>query len=404
MALVPTDLIVFGFNPWSSMWKRTQKLVSLLQCEDVFSRVLFVNPAVHAVDLVRCPTSLRSRSFRESINFVFPRRVSEKITVWTPVVPPLYYRFSEVRSLGDQVQARVVAPFARGDYVLYMNMLVRKDNVVFWDLFERARHRVFDWSDDFETFASTQEERANDRAISLRFIEASDLVVAVNESLAVRARRLNPNTRCLRNGTNYRLLSLADSEQTPEHPGCARLTGPVIGYMGYLNPARLDTDLVLDVATRNPSWQFVFVGPGVAIEPLGRELPALSNVHVFDPVPYTELPGVLKCFDVCIIPNRINEHTAGNDPIKLFDYLASGRPIVSTPTAGIEQFAEHVSIARGATEFEYAIRALLEEGDSLQKKQLRLRAAKENSWEARANSLIEWLHEMVFRLPEERGR
>jgi len=288
-------------------------------------------------------------------------------------------------------EMRVIEPFLRRGCILYMNALFRPENLVFWELFEKAEYRIFDWSDDFATFATSEFERQRDHEIVDRFLLKSDLVLGVNEALTARALSLNPRSFCLRNGTDFDRMSLADAEGTVRHKACASLRGPLIGYMGYMNFTRIDTEMMCEVASDRPEWQFVFIGPQVGETPLGLELPRLPNVHVLPAVSYAELPGVLKCFDVCIIPNRVNEHTDGNDPIKLFDYLASGRPIVATPTAGIETFSEVVSVASGAQEFSRAIELALADPSPQPAKDRRLQLARENSWQARADQLSDWI-------------
>ncbi len=72
------------------------------------------------------------------------------------------------------------------------------------------------------------------------------------------------------------------------------------------------------------------MGPRVEPLPLGTRVPARPNVHILPPVPFRLYPACLSAFDVCILPNRVNAYTAGNDPIKIYDYLAGGTPIVAT--------------------------------------------------------------------------
>jgi glycosyltransferase involved in cell wall biosynthesis len=112
---------------------------------------------------------------------------------------------------------------------------------------------------------------------------------------------------------------------------------------------------------------------------------------VFEPVPHHRLPGVLKGFDVGIIPNRINEHTAGNDPIKLFDYLATGRPVVATPTAGTEPFAHLIGLAEGAAAFVDAVVQALRDAGDTDAVLRRIETARAHSWEARYALLQEYL-------------
>ncbi|MCB1182866.1 glycosyltransferase [bacterium] len=390
------DLVVYAFDPWSTMWKRTQMLVHHLQDSPWLGRVLYVNPAIHLMDLGRRPALLGDPVQRQALGAGGVRRITSRVAAATPLVPPLGYPGKPLAGLRRRLEERLVAPYVRGDFILWAGALLRPEHTVFWDLFERAPFRIFDWSDDFATFAVGADERREDEEITGRFLAAADLVVTVNAGLAERASRSTERVRCLRNGTDYERMVRATRPETPVHPGLARLSGPVIGYMGYMNQARLDTELLLAVARARPAWQFAFVGPQVTAAPLGDELPRLPNVHVFPPVPYDELPGVLKGFDVCTIPNRINEHTAGNDPIKLFDYLASGRPVVATPTAGLAEFADVVGIAADAPAFEAALAAALAGADDPEARGRRLARGERYSWRARTADLDGWIRELVL--------
>ncbi len=163
------------------------------------------------------------------------------------------------------------------------------------------------------------------------------------------------------------------------------MNGPVIGYIGWLNSLRLDDDLICYIAKSKPSWNFVFVGPKSDRYPLGKA-EGLDNVIVLDPVEYRRLYGIYDVFDVCILPNRINEHTSGNDPIKIYDYLASGKPVVSTRTAGVERVEDSICIADDNDEFVCLLEKALNE--KMQFCDARRTVAYHNSWQKRADDLF----------------
>ena len=111
------------------------------------------------------------------------------------------------------------------------------------------------------------------------------------------------------------------------------------------------------------------------------------NVYLCGWVDYAELPKYIHSFDVCIIPYVINEFTKGIYPLKLHEYLAAGKPIVSTPLPEIEQFLELVRIGKDRSEFEHAITESLKEKNKEIRRQ-RISIARENTWEKCAESAL----------------
>src|SRR5581483_6391073 len=174
------------------------------------------------------------------------------------------------------------------------------------------------------------------------------------------SRSYGANAHVIRNATNYFTFSgRSGAEILGPLQTVLRLKRPVIGYVGWLNSLRLDEDLIHFVATARPDWQFVFMGPKADPLPLGAKIPQLKNVHFLKSVPYERLPAFLTALDACILPNRINSHTEGNDPIKIYDYLASGKPVVSTATNGTKEFQNELVIAHGHQEFLQGLESVL---------------------------------------------
>src|SRR5690606_9683131 len=123
---------------------------------------------------------------------------------------------------------------------------------------------------------------------------------------------------------------------------------------------RFDIDLVRELATRRPDWQLVLVGPVVKIDP--ETLPRLPNIHYLGPKQYQELPAYLAGWDVALMPFALNESTRFISPTKTPEYLAGGRPVVSTPIRDVvNAYGESgvVRIADTPTAFIRAVEAAL---------------------------------------------
>ncbi len=115
----------------------------------------------------------------------------------------------------------------------------------------------------------------------------------------------------------------------------ANLPHPVIGYFGLLADW-IDLEMIAWLAAQRPGWTFLLVGQAKTDI---RQLQGLSNVVMVGPQPYESLPGWARAFDVAIIPYRMNRQVQNANPLKLREYLATGRPIVSVRNPEIEKFA-----------------------------------------------------------------
>ncbi|MFL5679426.1 MAG: glycosyltransferase family 1 protein [Chloroflexota bacterium] len=141
----------------------------------------------------------------------------------------------------------------------------------------------------------------------------------------------------------------------------AKLRRPRIGYYGVIDE-RLDLPLIEAIARRRPDWSVILVGPVVKIDP--ADIPDLPNVHALGPKPYAELPAYLSGWDVAIMPFARNEATEFISPTKTPEYLAGGRPVVSTSIADVVRPYGELGLARIADEpddFIAAIEAALGE-------------------------------------------
>jgi glycosyltransferase involved in cell wall biosynthesis len=129
-----------------------------------------------------------------------------------------------------------------------------------------------------------------------------------------------------------------------------------------------------------PEWNVVMVGPSTKLDP--ATLPRRANLHWLGGRPYSELPSYAKAFDVCLMPFALNEATEFINPTKALEYMATGRPIVSTAIADVvSNFGEVVHIARSANEFLEACRRCIQEPDQ-ERIQGGIAQARNNTWES----------------------
>ena len=171
--------------------------------------------------------------------------------------------------------------------------------------------------------------------------------------------------------------------------------GPVLGFTGKIS-SRLDFGLLSKLASNHFDWNFAMIGPctnyNLKKDPAYNAFTTSPNVHMLGPKPYQKLPEQMQSFDVCILPYRVNDpFNVHCSPLKLYEYLATGKPIVSTNIPAVADFKGLVRIAEHSEDFDRQVIKALEEHNGYLCK-LRMAKAQENSWESRAGDIIKILN------------
>jgi glycosyltransferase involved in cell wall biosynthesis len=161
---------------------------------------------------------------------------------------------------------------------------------------------------------------------------------------------------------------------------------PHLGYVGTLSE-RTDFELLEHLSRTRPDWHLSIAGKSECSLDDFSWL-KLPNVEYLGLIPYTKLPNFLRTLDVCLIPHRNTEYSQSMSPLKLFQYLASGRPIVSTEVAGLEKAKEHVLLANTKEDFVTSIEHALHQ-DTLEMSAGRIELAQSETWESRVSDMFQ---------------
>jgi hypothetical protein len=390
-------LLYLSSTEWGNLGRRKVRLAYELSRQKDVAAVLFVDPPVSTsiLDLARgrfAPSHLppRRRAHAEAL-LGRPRRVEPRLWVQRGSIKTLpltrVARLRESALLGRLNQRLHLAGLERAcrkvpgeALVLWLNHPLQAFAL---DAFPERLLCCFDWTDDWSEFARLPvADRAELERMTERILRRADVVFAVSQVLYERARALNPHAHLAPNATDFELLS---REPAANGVGLADLPRPRLGYVGQIADS-IDLELVRAVAEARPGWSFVFIGP--IWESRAAEVAALerlANVRFVGAQPHGSLPDLLAAVDVCVLPHLRNELTRSMDPTKLYDYLASGKPIASTRVAGTERFAASLHLGDGADGFVRAVeKALQEDGRGAAE---RRRHAAENDWPRRASEM-----------------
>lgn len=211
----------------------------------------------------------------------------------------------------------------------------------------------------------------------------ADLVFVAPPALLEAKRAVNRETFFSPHGVDIELFASAADPATGIAEGARGLAHPVIGYFGSLHEW-IDFELIEFLARARPQWTFLLVGH-VATEP--GALRSLPNVVLAGAQPYPSLPQWAKAFDAAIIPYRLNRQVANANPLKLREYLATGKPVVSVRNPEIEKFSEWVRIADDRETFLTALdEAVSDQGAEASAR--RMAAVADQSWDQRVEDVV----------------
>jgi len=228
------------------------------------------------------------------------------------------------------------------------------------------------------------------RVLEGEALRKSDLVLTTSSYLYQTRAPDNPQTFFLPNGSDFDRFQGAAGKKEKQIPEIESLPFPRIGYIGTFN-RRINMELVEFLARQRPEWSFIFIG---AVTDNAGDLNQLANVHFLGHKPISELPYYLQKMSLGIIPYRITKATRAIHPVKAYDYLSSGLPVVSIPLPECDYFKNHIEVARTPEEFLNRIDQSLK-SDTPALRELRRQFARENSWDKRVEAISTILNRIM---------
>lgn len=381
------DIIFLAPRVWETHWGSGHHIMSRLSERN---RVLFVEAPVTPLTPLFSPSS----NFGRQVRYWLQRRIrhwQHNLYILTP--PPLlalrFFRWSGVlsyRILMRHALATAIRQLGFRDHLLWtMDPFVWPLIGMLGESFS-IYHCADNWAGSFPDIMGRWIERAENE-----LLRKVDLVLTSARSLCQAKKHLNPNTYFLHSGVDYESYSRAALQPTIAAPDIDQVRRPIIGFMGVINE-RIDVDLMCHVAQSHSDWSVVFVGPirqrYVDVSPLKR----LPNVYFVGMKQVHELPLYVNTFSVCLIPYKINRFTECIFPLKVYEYLAAGKPVVSTNLPELRGEEDVVWLAKDERSFVQAVEHALRE-DSPAEQARRMERAAKNDWSARMDMLYQILEQ-----------
>ena len=346
------DILLYGY--WHGTYQRPHHLVRWLEKQGISTRVLtqcpiFQLPSAEFQHPNLCSCLRYVRTFPIPTCFMAPVR-SALIAV---------QETEAYRNLGNNIPV-IVYNVTR--------VLPRK-----------AKPLVFDCLDDFAGFGSKRNKEYE--RLQNKLAKKADVIWTTSHKLYnLWYKRYPEKTHLIPNGVDVEHFSSAVEFTPPAERPLLRGKEAIVGYVGVI-AHWFDYHLLRRVVESLSEVQFVLVGP---VYP-GCEWPWPDNVTLIGIQPYNKLPQILRQWDCCIIPFVVNDLTNATNPVKMYEYLAAGKPVVSTRLPEVQEYerAGIVETAGNPTDFAAAIMKSIESCWDKRLIDERLAVAKENSWEIR---------------------
>ncbi|MHC1709842.1 MAG: hypothetical protein AB9819_05490 [Methanomassiliicoccales archaeon] len=370
-------LVVFPVIPWEFRWQRPQQLVSRF-AENGYT-VIFVNMTLTAkgARYLNNAEALKDVKLGKLRDHVFEVHLStqNKINVYQDRIKggDLNNLTQGLVSVMRELDPRSVTFLVQfPGWGQLANVLRSKIGGTL----------VFDCMDDHAGFSNNSTEVVKRET---KLMESADLVVTSSAKLHEKALAFNDNSILVRNGTDFDMFHTLFPNGKLDS-----MKKPIIGYHGAISEW-FDPGVVHRCAEKHPEWNFVLIGSTLGCEVNG--LKKLMNVHLLGEMPYKDLPGYLYYFNVCIIPFRVCELTLATNPVKFYEYISSGKPVVSVKLPEMEQYADVCYLYTTDEEFEKGIMTALEEKDE-DLRNRRIEVARKSSWDQRFQDIHAHLKEM----------
>jgi hypothetical protein len=368
-------IIVHSHLRWDFVWQRPQQILSRMAQHHP---VLFLEEPVSSPDESRLIiSSTRSGVIRA-----------------VPAVP------REIEDPDAKIDAvvRLLVDAVREDPAL----VGRFDSPVHWFYSPMTARAVLESVESQGVVYDCMDELANFKfapptlAVREQFLlQRADLVFTGGFALYQAKSTQHRNTHFFGCGVDVQHFARAHDPNTPVPEEVSSLPKPVLGYFGVIDE-RLDYELIELLAKQMPLASVVMVGPAAKVRP--KDLPSLSNIHWLGQRSYSELPALVKGFDVCLMPFALNAATQFINPTKTLEYLAAGKPVVSTAVPDVVHgFSDLVEIGASRPDFVARIQQSLGRSDPLRTKR-GLERAQAASWE----SIVASMRGHLLRTLEER--
>jgi SAM-dependent methyltransferase/glycosyltransferase involved in cell wall biosynthesis len=370
------DIICLSSQDWNDLWTRKQRFMQRFAQQG--NRVLYIEAQASLASIGILRVDWR-RAFRWMAG---PRRVQENLYVATlPLVVPCFQMWSAINTVNNAL----LFPLLRH----WVKQLGFRQPVL-WTYNPHSEGLVGKLGEKLAIYECVDELSAAKglvrsevvQELEGRLIKKVDVVIVTHENLYRSKESLAREIHLIPNGAEVEHFRKACLPGTPVADEMKSIPHPIVGFLGSIQ-YWIDFNLLRYLALEKGNWSFVLIGP------IGRlaqtsKIEKLPNVYLLGRKRYEDLPFYLKAFDVCLNPYVLDETAANCSPLKLYEYLATGKPVVSVDMPEARKFDGLISIGRDYSHIlELLEEAMMPEARTEELVAVRCAAVAQHSWDCR---------------------
>jgi len=368
-------IVVFPIIAWGFRWQRPQHLLSGLAKRGY--TVLYVSKDFHYKKSTQ-------EERKEIINLIQMKKLDTNIyKIYLNSMKPLNIYKDELDEHNTHwfmQQLVYILDFFKNNEIIYFVQSPNWLNLVKKLVNKRKGKIVFDCMDEHSGFSNVDKMIIEHEH---ELLKVADIVLSSSNKLFEKNKIVNQNTIMIKNGTEFEFFA---TKQTTDELD-AYTNKPIIGYYGAIADW-FDMELIEYCAQERPEYNFVLIGSTFSCDI--EKAKTMKNVFFLGEKAYPDLPKYLYKFDVCTIPFKIIPLIEATNPVKFYEYISAGKPVVATPLPELEEFRDICYIANTKEEFLKMLDiAIAEKNDANYKSlvQERIHRAKSNSWKSRVEVL-----------------
>ncbi|WP_320041025.1 glycosyltransferase [uncultured Desulfobacter sp.] len=382
-----TIFIVFS-DDWGEHPSSCQHL---FKCIGSRYRTLWINtvglrtPKLSRTDIDKAIHKIR-RMFTRKITPCSSKKLPDELTVVQPFMLP-FQNVRYVRHLNKISVRRAIQRFIHTQqiYKYIVTLVTAPNGCDYVGLFDENKI-VYYCVDDFSEWPGHDKRLILEMEDAL--ISKSDLFFATADTLFTKLKKYGKPVFSFSHGVDVELFSNLPGRN---HHWLDNIPRPIVGYFGLFDD-RSDQKLLADTAKNHPDVSFVITGNVVTDVTLLEKEP---NVYFTGPVPYQSLPAIVAGWDICMLPYKMNALTESINPLKLKEYIATGKPVISTPLPEVVSLSQWIHIHSGQDEWRKAITQILSGKELTGNCEERRQFIHEHSWENKALFMLDKIFEQI---------
>jgi len=382
---IKIDLIMFNMSSYTEWQKgtnnRNYQLLKNFQENDKINKIL-------AVDYLPFTFKRSLRNYRENLldNIASGKIIKRGLLYKLTQVNEKLYVYSTVKS--------VISP---NQVLKDLKKIVKKlemENIINWSCFPvwidyyhkfSEKLTVFDAVDNWAEHPSYQKIKNKILDNYQKIAKDVDLIFTVSEEVQ-KVFSERQKIIWVPNGVDF---SHYQKKYNLINRDIGDLKKPILGYHGIIQD-KLDLELLKNISKNFNDLSIALIGP-VWYKNITKDLKDCQNIYLLGPKPYSELPMYIQKFDVAIIPHRVDKFLISTNPMKLYEYLACGKPVVTNYQKELEDFVPYIYLANNQEEFiDYVRKALQEDPrENLEKRQ---EIVKEQTWKKKVSIILDYIY------------